>query len=492
MNRQKRQVKEPNPEILLIGLRSIGYEFETAVADIVDNSLGAGAENVDIFWNSTGNNPYFAICDDGIGMSDDELDAAMDFGTEKVRDFTNPQDLGRYGLGLNTASLSQCRCFTVITKRFGMLSASRWDMDEIRKTHDWTLINLTEEEIRSIPQAEYLENKNSGTVVIWTDFDKIRESTDNFANTFDKLALSAREYCALVFHRFYKKVSITFNGRRVAKRDPFLEGSDKVKTLRPEKIPFKGQEIEVQAFRMPAISDLSNEEKELVGGADSLKSEQGIYIYRNQRLIVWGKWMRIEHKTVYSHLARVRIDIPSILDKEWYLDVKKSSATIPDAIKKKLYAQINEVLELSVRRVRYDGEQEVSNGVSRVWVRKMLEDQTVTYSLNNEHPILKELFEELDSGQRRLLTTYLKDVQNYVPTTKMRDDVSDKLDVINGRQTISDTEKREDLVARVKDLCQGDKDASKRTLDLLLGWEQFSDLAGDRDEILEECINGIQ
>ena len=491
MSRQSRQQKQPKPEILLIGLRSIGYEFETAVADIVDNSLAAGAKNVDIFWNSAGENPFFAICDDGIGMSDNELDAAMDFGTEKIRDFTNPKDLGRFGLGLNTASLSQCRCFTVITKRLGMLNGSCWDMDEIARTHQWTLINLTREEIDAIPQAKYLEDKDSGTIVIWTNFDRIRESTNNFMNTFDTLAINAREYCALVFHRFYKSVAIKFNGQRVAKRDPFLEGFDNVKTLRPEKIPFKGQEIEVQAYRMPAIVDLTREQKDLVGGADTLKSEQGIYIYRNKRLIVWGKWLRIEHKTVYSHLARVRIDIPATLDKEWCLDVKKSSAIIPDAIKKKLYTQINEVLELSTRRVRYDGEQEVSHGVSRVWIRKMLEDQTVTYTLNDEHPILKELLEQLDPNQRRMLMTYLRDIQNYVPTAKMRDDVSDKLDVVNGRQTISNEEKREDLITRVKAVGQGNKAASAACLDLLLTWEQFNDLAEDRDAILEECINGI-
>ncbi len=492
MIRQSRQKKQPKPEILLIGLRSIGYEFETAVADIVDNSLAAGAKNVDIFWNSAGENPYFAICDDGIGMSDSELDAAMDFGTEKIRDFTNPMDLGRFGLGLNTASLSQCRCFTVITKRFGMMSGSTWDIDEITRTHDWTLINLTQDEIDQIPQAEYLKDKDSGTIVIWTNFDKIRESTNNFANTFDTLAISSREYCALVFHRFYKHVAIRFNGQRVAKRDPFLEGFDNVKTLRPERIPFKGQQIEVQAYRMPAIADLTKEQKDLVGGADSLKSEQGIYIYRNKRLIVWGKWLRIEHKTVYSHLARVRIDIPATLDKEWSLDVKKSSAIIPDAIKRKLYAQINEVLELSTRRVRYDGEQEVSKGVSRVWIRKMLEDQTVTYTLNDEHPILRELLEQLDPTQRKMLTTYLRDIQNYVPTAKMRDDVSDKLEVINGRQTITKDEKREDLISRVRAVAHGNRAASAACLDLQLKWEPFSDLAEDRDAILEECIDGIQ
>ena len=492
MSRPRTKTKQPKPEILLIGLRSIGYEFDTAVADIVDNSIAAGAGNVDIFWNSTDQDPYFAICDDGIGMSADELDNAMEFGTEKIRDFTNPKDLGRFGLGLNTASLSQCSCFIVVTKRMGMLNAAMWDIEEIKRAHSWSMIILTDEEIATLPNIGYLDDLESGTIVIWKNFDKIRESTNSFSETFDNLALAAKDYCALVFHRFYRSVAISFNGDRVAKRDPFLEGFDNVKTLRPETIPYKSFEVEVQAYRMPAMNDLTREQKLLLGGADSLRSEQGIYIYRNKRLIVWGKWLRLEHKTVYSHLARVRIDIPAALDKEWSLDVKKSSAIIPDAIKRKLYNQINEVLDLSTRRIRYDGEQEVSRGIERVWIRKMLEDQTVTYSLNDDHPILKELLEQLDANQRKMLLSYLHDIENYVPTSKMRDDVSDRLAVINGRQTITEIEKKEALISTIRQMGGLNKSVYAACLDVLLGWEQYSDLKDQRDAILEECLNGIQ
>ena len=211
MDRTRYQEKLPLPEMMLAGLRSIGYEFETAVADIIDNSVAAQASSVDVFFDSTTAEPYFAICDNGSGMSDNELDSAMDFGTKKDRSFTNPRDLGRFGLGLKTASLSQCRRFYVLTKKLGIVLGSCWDLDHVIETKKWSLINLTDNEIASLPHSDYLADKDSGTIVIWENFDKIRDSSSDFSF----LILSSNRFacfsCSISFSRSKSLLRSTIN-----------------------------------------------------------------------------------------------------------------------------------------------------------------------------------------------------------------------------------------------------------------------------------------
>jgi hypothetical protein len=490
MDRTRYQEKLPLPEMMLAGLRSIGYEFETAVADIIDNCVAAQASHVDVFFDACCSEPFFAICDDGTGMSDSELDSAMDFGTYKDRSFTNPKDLGRFGLGLKTASLSQCRRFYVVTKKIGIVLGSCWDLDHIIATKKWSLINLTDAEIAALPHVDYLSDKESGTIVIWENFDKIRDSSSDLASTLTSRANSSEDYCSLVFHRFYNSIQISFNGHRVKKMDPFLDGFDNVVALNPEKVLYNGSTITIQAYRMPAASDLSQEEKDLIGGVDSLKSDQGLYLYRNNRLILWGKWLRLEHKSLYTHLARVKVDIPATLDKEWSLDVKKSTAIIPDDIRKKMWAPINDGLEQSTRRVRYDGEQEVSTGLERIWIRKMLPDKQVTYSLNQDYPVIANLYEVLTSDQKHLLSSYLRDVENYIPTAKMRDDVSDQLEVINGKSNSEKDDLRKDLISTIRSMAGGDKEGIHKLLEIFLRFEKYAPLANEQKKLEEECISG--
>lgn len=492
MDRPRFEEKLPLPELMLAGLRSIGYEFDTAVADIIDNSISAEATRVDIFFDSTISEPYFAICDNGFGMSELELGFAMDFGTKKDRTFSNPKDLGRFGLGLKTASLSQCRKFYVVTKKSGIICASCWDFDHVIETKRWSLINLSDEEIRKLPHVDYLDDKNSGTIVIWENFDKIRASSSDFSSAFISRANNSESYCSLVFHRFYNSVSISFNGRRIKKMDPFLDGFDNVVALRRESISYNNSTIFVQAYRMPASSDLSTEEKDLIGGIDSLKSDQGLYIYRNNRLILWGKWLRLEHKGLYTHLARVKVDIPASLDQEWSLDVKKSTAIIPDDIRKKMWAPINDGLDQSTRRIRYDGEREVSSGVERIWIRKMLPDKQVTYTLNQDYPVIANLYEILNTEQKHLLSSYLRDVENYIPTSKMRDDVSDSLEVVNGKDSTEKEQLENDFIETVRSLPNDDPDMIHKFIETLLGWEKYSSLSDEKEKLEEQCKNGTQ
>jgi len=145
----------PSAPDLLESMRAIGYSFEAALADLIDNSIAAGARNVNIRF-SANNAPYIAVIDDGAGMSPQDLTDAMRHGSRNPGIRRDALDLGRFGLGLKTASLSQCRTLTVVSLRDGVVSARRWDLDYIARRRDWWLLNIPEDQARLLPHVDDL------------------------------------------------------------------------------------------------------------------------------------------------------------------------------------------------------------------------------------------------------------------------------------------------------------------------------------------------
>ena len=195
------QVHRPNASAIVASLRSIGYSFSTALADLIDNSISAGAKNVDIGFR-TQPEPYVAILDDGCGMSYEELLNAMRHGGEGPSQARHSADLGRFGLGLKTASLSQCRQLTVVTLKAAVLSASRWDLDVVEQHGDWTLQILDDAEIAPLPRLVELLAQESGTIVLWRDLDRALEGSLQPDAGLSRLIDDSREHLALVFHRY--------------------------------------------------------------------------------------------------------------------------------------------------------------------------------------------------------------------------------------------------------------------------------------------------
>ncbi len=481
--------KNPAPDRMIQGLRSRGYSFQTAVADIIDNSITANASSVHIFYDSNKANPYFEICDNGKGMNEVEFDSAMDFGTKKERTFTNKKELGRFGLGLKTASLSQCKRLTVITKSNNQLLGAYWDIDDIISTNSWQLTYLDSSSFASIPNIDYLNDKESGTIVLWQKFDRLEATTKDFTTTMDRIVQNdVRNHCAMVFHRFYKTRPIFINDVQLPKRDPFLDDFENKVSRQKMIIPTsQGIPIIVKAYRRPAESDLTDEEAQLLGGKSSILTEDGLYIYRNNRLISWGNWMKLEHRNLYTHLARIKVDIPSCIDKEFGLDVKKSMAIIPDYIKDKLLPAIKDGISQSTQRTRYAGRKESDYGIVRVWCRTTLENHKVKYELNDNYPLLQQLKDTLNPEQKRLLAYYLKDLVEFVPVSKMRDDVADSLYAINRKQ---DETKKSNLKTELFDFIDTlTFDSIESAIDMLqtaLTTEKFSELKSEREEIVKE------
>ena len=166
----------PNAYYLVDSLRSTGYSFDAAVADIVDNSISAGAKHIDLYIPPTGERPYLAFVDDGCGMDRDELIRAMRFASFSKDEERKDSDLGRFGLGLKLASSSQCRRFTVLSKKNGKLSGMVWDLDSLMKEQSWVMGELSESECQKLPKFDELDVKNNGTMVLWENFDVLRNA----------------------------------------------------------------------------------------------------------------------------------------------------------------------------------------------------------------------------------------------------------------------------------------------------------------------------
>lgn len=416
---------------LLTGLRAIGYSFSTAVADIIDNSVSALAAEIRIFSDPLADEPYFCILDNGCGMSNKELDNAMLPGSDRDGKEDGEMELGRFGLGLKSASLSQCRVFTVASKKFGKLCAMSFNLDVIERENKLLLMQLSDSEIEDLPQIEKLKEYETGTLVIWTHFDKIEGAAKSFEESFRLAVADSKKHVEFVFHRFYNQIQIYYNNRRIERRDPFLLDSiGRQQTGRTTNIDFDGSTITVTPYTLPFANTLTTEEKALLGNPKSIYDEQGFYLYRNRRLISWGSWMRMGIRSELNKLARVQIDIPSSLDSVWTLDVKKSSAKIPDKIKERIKMSLEDSVARSRRTTKFPGAKEQSVEC-KVWDRINEHEGKVKYQINRKMPALVALEDVLGENERKLLEIALTQIECYLPKYSITNDSMDALNILN-------------------------------------------------------------
>lgn len=421
----------PFAPVLMESTRAMGYSLEAAVADIIDNSIAAGATEVDVQFSPYEVVPYVAILDNGSGMSNEEIDDAMRYGSQSSLNVRDAQDLGRFGLGLKTASLSQCKCLTVISKQGRKVVARRWDLEEIYRRGSWALISLDREDLEEIPQyVSLLKPLKQGTLVIWENLDRMLGGTTAPEKLMNKQMDYVRDHLALVFHRYLtgepgiNKLTIRINGLEVVPKDPFLIGKS-TSFQDDEKFMIDGHPVYVSAFLLPHISKLTQAEKNELGGSEGLTKNQGFYIYRNKRLLVWGTWFRMRRKDELSKLARIRVDIPNALDHLWTLDIRKSSAVPPDVIKNNLARIVDRVSTGSKRAWTFRGKKEVGDNGDHLWT-KMKGRDGVIYNLNREHAFLDLLGQTLNPDQKKLLESYLKLAEENLPLNQLYVDLNNE------------------------------------------------------------------
>lgn len=388
---------EPEASSMIETFRAIGYSIETAIADIIDNSITAGAKNIwiDYYWK--GANTTLSILDDGTGMNNELLVQAMRPGSKNPLDERNQDDLGRFGLGLKTASFSQSRKFTVFSKAKGYKPVFwTWDLDYVNHTEAWKLIKYIPEEEKWIQRIESLE---TGTCVVWLDLDRLTKDTsednEEAKRKFLEIMDWVKSHLSMVFHRFMDDgLKIYFRDRQIKPWDPFLIGVDGLQT-KPETRLESGS-IKIKGFVLPHRSKLSAEQYNYgKGPKDSWTAHQGFYVYRNRRLLVAGDWLGLFKREVHYDLCRIQIDLPNNFDNDWQIDIKKSIARPPSIYREQILALAKEVRNQAVEVYRHKG---------KVLKRKLASDEYFPfweerarhgkrfYKINRNHPLLSDLY----------------------------------------------------------------------------------------------------
>lgn len=450
----KIQPLPPSARSLSASLRDLGYSLETAVADIVDNSISAQATSVKIICDMSLEAPVLAILDNGYGMDEDELLEAMKHGTSGPEIERTRTDLGRFGLGLKTASFSQCRQLTVVSARNGQLCGAEWDLDLVRRQDEWVISVLDSSDISDVPFVERLDG--DGTLVLWRKIDRLFE--DEQKNKRDELISESLSilgnHLSLVFHRFLggefhdrPKITMSINGDTVEGFDPFCKKSGAQWIIENEKISLNGESVLINAYILPHFSRLSAKDEAYYKNRSDFLSNQGAYVYRNGRLMAWGDWFRLMPKGESTKLARVQIDFPSALDSIWTIDIKKSSARPPHLVRERLRQILPEISEGSKRIYKKRGQKLFSDIKAPVWER-FEERDGIHYSINRDHALVKALAHKLSDDQNRSLEVLLDSIASAVPVAGIYDDYATKPRQVE-TEDVSDGE----ILARLHSLC---------------------------------------
>ncbi len=399
-------------------MRAIGYSFEAALADLIDNSLSADAHRIELHFTPY-DRPYVAVLDDGQGMSPAELTQAMRHGSRDPRLLRNPRDLGRFGLGLKTASLSQCRQLTVVSLKDGQLSARKWDLDHVARCQDWMLIQFSTVQMNTLPLLDELRAQGHGTLVLWEHFDRLVADGTSLERALGNNFDLARTHLSLVFHRFINPpagatpVKISINRNPLRAIDPFLSSHKATQVLPTEHFTIDQESVTVKPFLLPHISKLSPADLELAGGEDGLLRNQGFYVYRNSRLISWGSWFRLVRQEELTKLARVQVDTSNRLDNLWQLDIKKSRASPPESLREGLKQIIDRITAGSRRVFTFRGRR-TPDPIIRAWDRTVNRDG-VAYRINRVHPLVTALQRSSSCDSSPLLEDLLKVLEETVP-----------------------------------------------------------------------------
>jgi len=423
----------PDPSALIESLRAFGYSPETAIADLVDNSITAKAASIRISFDWAGPESLIYIIDDGRGMTSSELIDAMRAGSKSPRFVRDPQDLGRFGLGLKTASFSQCRQLTVASKtKDHSITVRKWDLDEVELTSEWRLLKSASPAAQKL--IYLLDAQPSGTIVIWENLDRILGSAggnESLGQTsFYKISQNVESHLSMIFHRLIgARLKIFVGSDEIRKWDPFLENNPSRQVLGMERIRCGNSYIEVEGVVLPHRSNLSTEEFSAAAGSRGWNDLQGFYVYRNQRLIVAGDWLGLRYtKEEHYKLARIRIDISNDMDDLWQIDVRKSEAVPPAMVRDELRRVAGITRERATEVYRHRGRVFVkmaAQGIALVWNKKINRGK-ISYSLNRDHPIVQEAIVNPNS---RTVGTLLRLVEETIPIPQITIDAAEQPEI---------------------------------------------------------------
>jgi anti-sigma regulatory factor (Ser/Thr protein kinase) len=343
----------PSAGRLMVSLRDIGYEVPSAVADLVDNAIDANAKNIAIDIVAGVGDSWIRVTDDGFGISRADLDEAMRYGTQA--EYT-PRALGHFGLGLKTASLSQCRRLTVASRPLHgtRIAVRRWDLDVVLAHNSW---DLEHPRVADCPNrlVSPLSAGSHGTVVLWEKLDRVVPPRPTAAMTervLRKITSDVREHLAMVFHRFLDgeayngrdRISIRVNGEPLEAWDPFARAERHTRKLPLQRIEYTEADrrvivTEVQPYVLPGQQFFSSPDAHrIAAGPARWNRHQGFYVFRRDRLIQAGGWNRLRTLDEHAKLARIAVDLPLGEEHRFAVDVAKMRVSIPEDLRPGLRA----------------------------------------------------------------------------------------------------------------------------------------------------------
>jgi len=391
----------PRASAMLEALRGLGYTTASALADIVDNSIAANASVIRIVFDWRGPSTRIAILDDGAGMGEDELEKAMRLGERSPLEARATSDLGRFGLGLKTASFSQARRLTVASRQNDSVNSFCWDLDILAAAKDdgWHLMEGLPTEADDL-LAE-LDQSSSGTLVLWEALDRV--VTKNFTKQdFLDLIDRVESHIAMVFHRYLEGprplLRITINGRPVSPWDPFATATWSSPV---EPLPTEAGIVEAQGHVLAHRDRLSTQDYAIAGGPEGWTAQQGFYVYRNRRLLVPGNWLGLGGGRPWTkeepyRLARIRLDIPNSADADWKIDIRKSIARPPVSIRYRITHLAEDTRERARRVFAHRGQVVAPVGskpIAQAWRAEHLKTG-MRYRIDEDHPAVKAVLEQ--------------------------------------------------------------------------------------------------
>jgi hypothetical protein len=421
-------IAEPRASAMMESLRASGYNVQTAIADIIDNSITAKAHNIWLNLHWDGTNSYISIQDDGYGMTEAQLISAMRLGSQNPLQERKLDDLGRFGLGLKTASLSQCRRLTVASRSENhVVAIRRWDLDYVNQVDEWRLLRTPAGD--SAQRLSDLEAMSHGTIVLWECLDRIigEAKTDDqkAQDDFLEMVEVVETHLAMVFHRFLEKrdrLKIWINHRLVEPWNPFLPDVQATQILPLEPLAFKGETVQVQPYVLPHHSKIDSDTYNKAAGTNGWNAQQGFYVYRNERLLVAGDWLGLGgyRKDEHCKLARIQVDLPNSMDSDWNIDIKKSRARPPTQLK----ADLKRIARLTRYRAteiyRHRGKVIARENAEKYvfpWDKKLRRGK-VFYAVNQEHPLVQEAL-KLPGTYQSIIRALLRLLEETVPVQQI-------------------------------------------------------------------------
>jgi hypothetical protein len=447
----------PKASALINSLRGLGYSPETAIADLIDNSITAGATTVeiDLQWND--GHPFAAVFDNGRGMDGTRLAEAMQLGGDGPDADRSENDLGRFGMGLKTASLSQSSRLTVVSRMGETTAGITLDVAVIA-ARGW--IATVPDPLPDHPFVAKLRSLPAGTVALWENIDELSGLSGLPKEAFYLRLEEIRAHLGMVFHRFINgdadHLAIVLNGRAVKPWDPFQFQHPATIAMPVERIRHAGSSFRLKPYVLPHRDRFANDtEYEAAGGPGGWGARQGFYVYRGKRLLVAGSWLGLGGSRTWtrddaSRLARIQVDLPTGMDRDWRIDVRKSQARPPGALRARLTAIAGHCRQQAREVFAFRGQGPRTRGASRealaVWLASP-GPNGIQYRINRDHPVIVACREA--AGGLRPLNAVLSIIERSVPIERIWLDVSESegapVPVLDDDETAKLTDQLEEL-----------------------------------------------